>query len=406
MPKPRIVVVSPFIDKRHGTERIVAEGIERLASECEIHVYSNRVEDLNLNEVTWHRIPRLPGPHIFSYLWWFLANHLWRWYDRQFRNLVPEMVYSPGINCLDADTICVHVLFASLIENLRGEMQLSRNPVKTWPQVVHRRVYYRLIQFLEGRVYPNSGRPLAVVSRKVARDLNRYYRRTDQVYIVYKGFDLSRFNPEVRAPLRPGARAALGLAESDFVLLLIGNGWKNKGLPCLLESVGLLQDSRLVVLVVGQDNPAPYQAVIERHKLNGRVHFLSPRADVEFFYAAADSYVGPSLEDSFTLPPAEAMACGLPVITSREAGCSEIVSHGLDGLILEDPRDIRTLAEWIRKLLDNTDFCSRLAANAVLTAQKFTRENSISDIEVLFEQVRLGRKKQSSSQQESTPAKE
>ena len=173
------------------------------------------------------------------------------------------------------------------------------------------------------------------------------------------------------------ARARLSvLPKDDFVLLLIGNGWKNKGLPCLLESVGLLQDSRLVVLVAGHDNPAPYQAVIERHQLDGRVHFLPPRPDVEFFYAAADAYVSPSLEDAFAQPPAEAMACGLPVITSRNNGGAEMISHGSDGLILEDPEDVQTLAEWIRKLLDDADFRSSLAANAARTAQKFTWENN------------------------------
>jgi len=84
-------------------------------------------------------------------------------------------------------------------------------------------------------------------------------------------------------------------------LLLIGNGWKNKGLPSVLESAGVLQDSRLTVLVAGQDNPAPYQAAIERHHLHGaRAIFGQPRPRcVEFFYAAADAYVGPSLEDAF-----------------------------------------------------------------------------------------------------------
>ena len=81
MPRPRIAVVSPFIDKRHGTERRVAECVQRLAGEYEIHVYSNRVEDVDLDKITWHRIPALPGPHLFGYLWWFLANHLWRWRD-------------------------------------------------------------------------------------------------------------------------------------------------------------------------------------------------------------------------------------------------------------------------------------------------------------------------------------
>jgi UDP-glucose:(heptosyl)LPS alpha-1,3-glucosyltransferase len=394
MPRPRIAIVSPFIDKRHGTERRVAECVQRLAGDYEIHVYSNRVDDVDLDRITWHRIPALPGPHLFGYVWWFLANHLWRWCDRQFRNLSYEVVYSPGINCLDAGVISVHVVFARLRRSVANEVRLSRNPVKTWPQLIHRRIYYRLIQFLEGRVYPRPDRPLAVVSRKVASDLSHYYGRADRVRVVYGGLDLSRFNPQRRASLRPDARASLGLDENDFALLLIGNGWKNKGLPSLLESAGMLQDSRLTVLVAGQDNPAPYQAAIEHHHLTGRVRFLPPRPDVEFFYAAADAYVGPSLEDAFAQPPAEAMASGLPVITSRQNGGAEIISHGSDGLILEDPEDIRTLAEWIRKLLEDADFRCHLGVNAARTARNFTWENSAAEMKALFEQARLGRSRE------------
>ena len=391
MPRLRIAVVSPFIDKRHGTERRVAECVQRLAGEYEIHVYSNRVEDVDLDKITWHRIPALPGPHLFAYAWWFLANHFWRWRDRKFRGLAPDVVYTPGINCLDADAISVHVVFARLRESVANEIRLSHNPVKTWPQLIHRRIYYRLIQFLEGRVYPRVDRPLAVVSRKVASDLTHYYRRVDRVRVVYGGLDLVRFNPERRASLRPGARASFNLGENDFALLLIGNGWKNKGLPSVLESVGMLQDSRLTLLVAGQDNPAPYQAAIERHHLNGRVRFLPPRSDVEFFYAGADAYVGPSLEDAFAQPPAEAMASGLPVITSRKNGGAEIISHGFDGLILEDPENVRMLADWIRRLLDDADFCRSLAANAALTARKFTWENNAAEMKALFEEVRLAK---------------
>ena len=59
--KPILAVVSPFIDKRHGTERRVAEWTARLTRDYDVHVYSQRVEDLDLSALTWHRIPRFPA---------------------------------------------------------------------------------------------------------------------------------------------------------------------------------------------------------------------------------------------------------------------------------------------------------------------------------------------------------
>src|SRR6266478_2277053 len=122
--RPRLAVVSPFLDKRHGTERIVLEWLSQLAGAFELHVYSQHVEDLDLPKITWHRIPKLPGPHLFNFIWWVAANHLWRAWDRRFRGLRHDLTYSPGINCLDADAISVHIVFAEYVRRIRSGLSL------------------------------------------------------------------------------------------------------------------------------------------------------------------------------------------------------------------------------------------------------------------------------------------
>src|SRR5207247_1396809 len=156
-----------------------------------------------------------------------------------------------------------------------------------------------------------------------------------------------------------------------FALLLIGNDWKKKGLPCLLEAAGQLQCPALRLLVVGQDTTDPYQAAITRHRLEDRLCFLPLRPDVEFYYVAADAYVGPSLEDAFALPPLEAMACGLPVIVSSQAGISEIVTDGLDALVLKDPEDASELAGLIKWLVEDPALRMRLGGRAAMTARLY-----------------------------------
>ena len=91
-----------------------------------------------------------------------------------------------------------------------------------------------------------------------------------------------------------------------------------------------------------------------------RVRFEKPSADVLSFYAAADLYVGPSLEDAFNLPILEAMACGLPVIASVQAGASENIRDYETGLLLRDPRDSDQLARLIRRLFDDAELRSRI----------------------------------------------
>lgn len=384
MPLRRIAVVSPFIDKRHGTERFVAEFISRLAGEYEFHIYSTRVEDIDLQKVVWHRVPSLPGPHLTGYAWWVLANHIWRWRDRK-AGLIPDVIYSPGINCFDADAISVHIVFARFYEGVRDQLRLSRNPIRSWPHIVHRRLYYRLIVALERCIYGQRKLRIAAVSKRDAAELKRLYRVPREIAVIYNGLDLTCFSPGKRAELRDASRRALSIESGEFVLLLIGNDLRNKGLGCLLEAMAQAADPRLRAVVAGNDNPSHFLPLIARLGLQSKVQFCPPRKDVEAYYAAADAYVGPSFDDAFALPPSEAMACGLPVITSSRNGGSEIITHGCDGLILEDPTDSKQLAGMLRMLLGDPALGDRLGVAAAQTVRRYTWDRQAQQMREFLE---------------------
>jgi UDP-glucose:(heptosyl)LPS alpha-1,3-glucosyltransferase len=383
--KLRVAVVSPFLDKQHGTERCVAEQVERLAQKYEIHLYCTSVKDIDLSKISWHRIPAFPGPHLTAFCWWFIANHLWRWWHGQFRGLRYDLTYTPGINCLDADVISVHVLFSDFCRQVKDTLSLRRNPASSWLRLVHRWFYYGLIIELEKLIYTRRKCRLTSVSRRTAVSLARFGRT--QIPVIYHGVNLEQFNPDTRNRLRDQSRRHWGLTGSMCCFLLVGNGWKNKGLEALLEAAGSIGSADWRLLVVGQDDPRPYRDLIARLGIDQSVSFLPPRPDVEFYYAAADVYLSPSLEDAFGLPPLEAMACGLPVIVSSRAGVSEIITHGVDGMILEDPKDVVYLARVISDLQGNPVRRGSLGEKAARTARQYTWERNAAQLDVLFEQV-------------------
>jgi UDP-glucose:(heptosyl)LPS alpha-1,3-glucosyltransferase len=383
--KPRIAVVSPFLDKRHGTERCVAEQLERLAADYEFHVYSTRIADMNLHRIAWHHIPTIPGPHLFKYIWFFCANHFRRWFECTLGKIDFDLTYSPGINCFDAELIAVHIVFAEFLERVHGGSAAQRKRSGSWARALHRRLFYRLIIWLEGRIYARQILPLIAVSRKVENDLERFYGRRNYSTVVYNGIESKQFNLQVRERLRGSARDYLGYSYFDFVVLLVGNDWINKGLPCLLEAVALLNQRRLKVAVVGEDHISFFRPLLESKGLISIVQFLPLRPDPEFYYSAADAYVGPSLEDAFALPPLEAMACGVPAIVSRRAGVSELVTHGEDGYILEDPEKPEELAPLIARLQENDELRQRMGRKAAETARQYTWESNAAQFrEVLL----------------------
>jgi glycosyltransferase involved in cell wall biosynthesis len=395
--KPRIAVVSPFLDKRHGSERITIEWLSHLPDEFDIHVYSQRVEDFDESKFTWHRIPKLPGPHLLNFLWWLAANRLWRYWDGRFRNLRHDLVFSAGANCLDADAICVHIVFAAYTKQVRGGMNFLRNLIWEWARLLHRKLYYRVAVWMERRAYKNRKTMLVVYSRKTARELKQFYGRTDRIPVLHLGLDHSVFNTTVRATLRERARGALKVPPEQFTLILVGNDWRNKGVPVLLDALGHLRDLPVGLLIVSREDQFSCRRLVTEKKLEDRVLFLPPRNDIEFYYAAADAYAGPSLQESYGIPPAEAMACGLPVIVSAAAGVSEIVTSDVDGMVLDDPTDAITLATMIRRLHEDKELRNRLGNKACETARRYTWDRNGRDLAVIFEEI-LQRKARSGMQ--------
>lgn len=394
--KPRIAVISPFLDKQHGTERCIAEQLERLAADYEFHVYSTRIADMDLRRIVWHRIPAIPGPHLFKYIWFFCANHLWRWFGRTSGKNDFDLTYSPGINCFDAGLIAVHIVFAEFLERVHGGSASRAKHTGSWARALHRRLFYRLIIWLERRIYTRQTLPLIAVSRKVENDLERFYGRRNYSIVVYNGIESKQFNPQVRESLRGKARGSLGYAYSDFVMLLVGNDWMKKGLPCLLEAIALLNQRQLKAAVVGKDDISFFQTVLESKGLSSIVQFLPLRPDPEFYYSAADAYVGPSLEDAFALPPLEAMACGVPAIVSRQAGVSELVTHGEDGYILEDPEKPEELAPLIASLHEDDELRQLMGRRAAEMARQYTWESNAAQFrEVLLSVLAARRAKHS-----------
>jgi UDP-glucose:(heptosyl)LPS alpha-1,3-glucosyltransferase len=384
--KPLLAVVSPFIDKRHGTERCVAEQIERLAAHFEIHLYSSRVEDISVESIKWHSVYIPRGPELLRLPVWLLANALVRWKDR-LRGIRPHATYSPGPNCFDADVISVHAIFARVRRASIAKVGVGDPRDVAWPRRLHRGMYYLLAEGVERAVYGRGGVTLVAVSKRTATDVARFFRRNREVGVLYNAVDQVQFSPERRRELRPVARQALNLSDGTIAILLIGNDFRNKGLAFLVEAINRLGDLNLCLLVAGSDSPDVYETSIRQRATGERLKFLPIRRDVEFYFAAADIYASPSLEDAFPLPPLEAMACGLPVITSRFAGTCEIMRDGEDGLILEDPFNVSVLTGWIRNLAVDSGWRDRLGQAAARTAANYTWDRNAEQLRALIEQV-------------------
>lgn len=378
----RLAVVSPFIDRRHGTERALAEQLERLARDhgCEVHLYAQHVRDLALASpqaapaarggIFWHKVPAIPGPHLLQFLAWMFFNGFLRKWHSMARGVSCDVLLSPGINCLRPDAVVVHALFHRLRQLSVAEPGPDA-PRTGWLRRLHRSLYYRVLARLERRIYCDPRVSLAAVSPRIAALLQQYFQRPD-VRVIPNAVDTSVFCPAARLAKRAEARRRCGFRDEEFVLLLIGNDWNTKGLPTILESLAALPNFPLRLLVVGDDATAPFESLASRLGVKDRCLWESAHCEVLDAYAAADVYVSPSREDAFGLPVVEAMACGLPAITSACAGVSEYIQDEITGFVLRDPRSAQALADLLCRLWTDASLRTRVSQAAANAACQWT----------------------------------
>lgn len=195
----------------------------------------------------------------------------------------------------------------------------------------------------------DSPRLRAVIcnSNMVKEEVRRHFGLAEaKLHVIYSGVDLEAFHPRLRQTWREAKRNELGIADTATVFLFVGSGFWRKGLPQLLRALSGVGEVHLVVVGADKDLPRLRREASDS-KLSGRVHFLGPQADVKPWYGMSDCFVLPTLYDPFPNAALEAMACGLPLITSQQCGAAELVDSGVEGYVCRDPLDVVELARCL-----------------------------------------------------------
>ena len=202
--------------------------------------------------------------------------------------------------------------------------------------------------YFAGRRY----RKLIALTDQVKADLMRFYAvPAEDIAVLPNGYSATEFNTQRALEHRAVMRQKLGYASEAKVVIFVANELERKGFGPLIRAVALLQDPNVFLLAVGRLNPQAYAEEIRRLDLASRVQFTGPSNDVALFYAAADVFALPTQYEAWGLVIVEALACGLPVVTSRLAGAAITVQDGVTGSLLDNPNDPAEIAAKLRPLL-------------------------------------------------------
>jgi UDP-glucose:(heptosyl)LPS alpha-1,3-glucosyltransferase len=369
---------------RGGCETYIADFARRLVSDGhEVHLYASRWNEQHLPpELKHHRIARIRGPR-FLRPWRFsraCARSLSRYrhdvtigFDKTSGQdvLYPQGgIYSASV---DANLSKHRTRFARLAARAAKSADLAAHSFRT----------------LERHQLSNSRQFEFVVNSEMVRRHAVNYLHFDErrIHVVHAAVDPDRFISVDRAAIRAALRKQWQANESTPVGLFVAMNYRLKGLEPLLRSLTLVPpDQRFRLVVVGHPEFSRYRRLACKLGIDERVTFHGFCADSRTIYFASDFLVHPTFYDPCSLVVLEALACGLPVITSRFNGAAELMRPPRDGLVVNDPHDRSELACAITHML-NSEYRTQCSVTARESATLWTFDDHYRKMMSILEMV-------------------
>jgi UDP-glucose:(heptosyl)LPS alpha-1,3-glucosyltransferase len=268
----------------------------------------------------------------------------------------------------------------------------------------------RLYRAIEHRQYdPRRGaRTIIAVSRMVRGHLERFHGvQAERVRVVPNAIDAGRLRVADPAATRRQFRAAQGIGRDELVALFVGHNFRLKGLAPLLHGLRARLDANpsarpIRLLACGGGRLDPFRRLARRLGLGETVRLLGFIPDARAAFHASDFFVLPTYYDPCSLVVFEALACGLPVITTSCNGAGELITTGREGFVIPTPDDLPRLVQALERMTDD-DARSVMSRQAVALGEAQSFENHVAKLLDVFESVARRKQEPSPAGRHATP---
>lgn len=308
----------------------------------EVHIFAHEwrrgEDDSHDTGIIFHQVPMLKGLSVFEVISFAANTRRLLKQERfdiihSFERTAYQDVYRAGDGC-------------------HREWLIQRKKIDHWSKRIINRLNPLHIALLtiEKRIFAEGNyRMIIANSERGKREIMHHYNvPSEKVQVVYSPVDPDRYRVNTPEESRIRLRESLAIPLTDKVLIFVGSGFRRKGLRATMEALSQL-DPAIRLIVVGKDRLRPYRTLARRLGIEKRVHFTGPVVHTEQYYNASDLFVFPTIYEPFSNVCLEAMTAGLPVVTSRINGASEIIREGKNGFIVENPVDAHEIAVKIQK---------------------------------------------------------
>ena len=267
---------------------------------------------------------------------------------------------------------------------LRALPALSRPLKKGLIKVLPR---YKEFRQLVASQFSDPDRLIIAVANMCAQDYEQYHNVSpDRIRVIYHGTDLQRFSPANRALHRQKVRDAFRIADEEVVFLFVGNDFVRKGLKTAERAVRRMAKAGEPVRLFVCGQRRLRDRLPKGNDKQDTVLYTGRVADAAPYYAAADAFVLPTYYDPCSLSVGEAAASGLPVVTTRSNGASELITARQEGFIQENAADDRELESLLTPLLDER-LRTKMGMAARQLAELYPLDANCDAIEALYHEV-------------------
>lgn len=316
-----------------------AGGAERFVSQALDHLQQHGI-NLTLIARQWHPMENIDCVEVNPFYW----GSLWRdWsFSRAVQKHLKTAQYTltqsheriPGCTLYRAGD-GVHRVWLTLRKRTLSpfkKMGLALNP------------YHHFVCHQEAKLFSSPHLKKVICNSHMVRQeiLDHFPITDDKIVVIYNGVDLSKFNLSVQS-YRTAIRSQLQIPDRAPTLVYVGSGFERKGISMALKAITPFPHIHLIV--VGGDKHLPHY---QRQADLKRVHFVGPQLDVRPYLGASDGFILPTLYDPFPNAALEALACGLPVITTTTCGTSELLKDetGYVCDALDEDGFINAVGQW------------------------------------------------------------
>jgi len=336
--------------RKFGSSRYVVETSKHFVKNNELHIFTNNWDPLD-KRVKIHKIPVISSNfYVCEASFFFFATLALKTHNFDVTLAQPTRYFSPDV----AEMQFVYRAWANYKKKNNIPITLGD---RTLPKTEKHNI--------------RRAKEIIAISNSVKNEVLHYYDLPEEkVHVIHSGVNLNEFNPKNRKKYLKEIRNKHSIQPNELTFLFVGNPFHRKGLKYTIEALSKLKNKDFKLLVLGKDDPNSYIKLANTLGIKNNIIFVGLSPVAFKYYAASDIFLFPTLYEPFGLVILEAMAAGLPVVTSKLAGAAELIDHGKNGLWIENPKNPDEISKKLNFLVKNKKSRKKMGKEARKKAEK------------------------------------